>query len=75
MTDIAIPYLKQINQSCGYVVRLSSRSPQGSVSFTGEFSPNFDLKNMISTSTKDFSPKKKDLNSPEKLPDFYDKFQ
>jgi hypothetical protein len=54
MTDIAIPYLNQINQSCGYVVRLSS-----SVSSTGEFLPNFDLKNMISTSTKDFSQNKK----------------
>ncbi len=29
-----------------------------SVSFTGEFSPNFDLKNMISTYTKDFWWKK-----------------
>jgi hypothetical protein len=28
------------------------------ISFTGEFSPNFDLKNMISTKTNDFSWKK-----------------
>jgi len=28
------------------------------ISFTGEFSPNFDLKNMISTYTNDFSWKK-----------------
>jgi hypothetical protein len=39
--------------------------------FTGEFSPNFDLKNMISTYTKDLSWKKNDLNSP----DFREKFQ
>jgi hypothetical protein len=29
------------------------------VSFINEFSPNFDLKNMISTNTKDFSWEKK----------------
>jgi hypothetical protein len=29
-----------------------------SISFIGEFLPNFDLKNMISTYTKDFSWKK-----------------
>jgi hypothetical protein len=31
------------------------RTPPPTVSATGEFSPNFDLKNMISTYTKDFS--------------------
>jgi hypothetical protein len=39
-----------------------------SVSFTGEFSPNFDLKiNMISSYAKDFSlkKKKKDPSSPD----------
>ncbi len=41
ITLLAIPYLKQINQSCGYVVRLSSRSPRSGVSLSGEFSPNF----------------------------------
>jgi hypothetical protein len=41
------------------------------VSFMNEFSPTFDLKNMISTNIKDFSSKKKDPNSP----DFDDKFQ
>jgi hypothetical protein len=49
------------------------------VSFIGEFSSNFDLKNMISTFTKGFSKK----NGPNlldfhnfffKLLDFYDKF-
>jgi hypothetical protein len=37
---------------------------KSSVSFTGEFSPNFDLKNMISPYTKDFSWKK-NPNSPD----------
>jgi hypothetical protein len=41
-----------------------------SVSCTGDFSPNFDLKNMISTYTKDFSWKTKEPN----LPDFEDFF-
>jgi hypothetical protein len=31
----------------------------------GDISPNFDLENMISTYTKDFSWKKNDLNSPD----------
>jgi hypothetical protein len=43
-----------------------------SVSITGEFSPNFDLKIMISSYTKDFSWEK---NGPT-LPDFeFKKFQ
>ncbi len=52
-----------------------------SVSLTGEFSPNFDLKNMISTYTKDFSWKKKRPKFADfedvfnKSPDFYNKFQ
>jgi hypothetical protein len=48
----------------------------------GDISPNFDLKNMISTYTKDFSWKKNDLNSPDfegkiksKSPDFNDEYQ
>ncbi len=54
-------------------------SLQHSVFFTGKFSLNFDLKNMISTYTKDHG--KNDPNSPDfedcfhKLPDFKDKFQ
>jgi hypothetical protein len=50
-----------------------------SVSFTGEFSPNFVLKNIISTKQK-FFMKKIDPNSPAfeeflfKSPDFHDKF-
>jgi len=37
-----------------------------SVSFIGEFLPNFDLKNMISTYTKDFFfGGKNDLNLPD----------
>jgi len=53
----------------------------GSGSQFGKISPNFDLKNMISTYTMDFPwekwpkferfQKKKDSSSP----DFYDKFQ
>jgi hypothetical protein len=57
-----------------------------SVSFTGEFSPNFDLKNLISTYTKDFSWGKKKKKKTAKFtrfsrvfliksPDFHDKFQ
>ncbi len=34
-------------------------------SFTGEFSPNFDLKNMISTYPQDFAWKKYNTNSPD----------
>jgi hypothetical protein len=34
------------------------------VSFTGKFSPNFNVKNMISTYTKDFSWEKSGPNSP-----------
>jgi hypothetical protein len=51
-----------------------------SISFTGEFSPNFHLENIIWTYTKDFSWKEKAQNSPDfeeknsKSPDFYDKF-
>ncbi len=47
----------------------------------GRISPNFDLKNMISTYTKDFPREKYGPNSPDfrenqsKSPDFYDKFQ
>jgi len=67
--------LQQINQSCGYVVRLSSRSPQGGVSFIGEFLPNFDLKNMILTSIKDFSQKKKTQILQKNCQIFNDKFQ
>jgi tRNA splicing ligase len=70
MIDTAIPYLKQINQSCGYVVRLSSRSSGASVSFTSEFPPNFDMKNMILTSTKDFSQKKKGPKFTKKIARF-----
>jgi hypothetical protein len=33
--------------------------------FCGEISPNFDLQNMISTCTKDFSWKKNDPYSPD----------
>jgi hypothetical protein len=47
----------------------------------GRFLPNFDLANVISTYTKDFSWKKglklirfRDILSP-KSPEFYDKFQ
>jgi hypothetical protein len=32
---------------------------------TGEFSSNFDLKNMISTNTKDFFHGENDSNSPD----------
>jgi hypothetical protein len=56
-------------------------TPATSDSSNVEFSPNFDLKNMISTNAKDFSRKKmaqiarflREKNS--KLPDFDDKFQ
>ncbi len=48
----------------------------------GGISPNFDLRNMISTYTKEFPWKKYGPNSPDfrekkksKPPDFYDKFQ
>jgi len=34
------------------------RTLQGSISLIGEFPSHFDLKNMILTNTKDFSPKK-----------------
>ncbi len=50
------------------------------VSFSGEFLPDFDLKNMILTYTKDLSWKNHP-NLPDfedflfKSPDFYDKFQ
>ncbi len=51
-------------------------------SFTGEFSPNFDLKNMISTYPQDFAWKKYNTNSPDFQEFFflspyffYDKFQ
>jgi hypothetical protein len=55
------------------VLGKKNRPPQPTLSvyFTGEFSPNFDLKNMISTYTKDFSMEKKCPNSPES----YDNFQ
>jgi hypothetical protein len=50
--------------------------------FPGQISPNFDLKNMISTYAKDFSKKKYGPNSPDfkdfkkpKSPDFYENFQ
>jgi hypothetical protein len=51
--------------------------------YFGEISPNFDLKNMISTYTKDFSREKKTpkfakfakKKSKSKSPDFYNKFQ
>jgi hypothetical protein len=53
-----------------------------SVSFTGKFSPNFDLKNMVLTYTKEFFMGKKIKLICQnlkkiifKLPDFYDKFQ
>jgi hypothetical protein len=52
-----------------------------SVSFTGKFSPNFDLKNMITTYTKEFSQEKwpkfaRFLNNFfPKLPESYDDFQ
>jgi hypothetical protein len=37
--------------------RFHQKTVRISASFTGEFSPNFDLKIMISTYTKNFSPK------------------
>jgi hypothetical protein len=52
-----------------------------SVSFTGKFSPNFELKNMVSTYTKEFFMKKKSKISRfwkkknSKSQDFYDMFQ
>jgi hypothetical protein len=41
--------------SIGYPDDQSRGIELASVSFTGEFSPNFDLKNMNSTYTKEFS--------------------
>jgi hypothetical protein len=52
-----------------------------SVSFHGKFSPNFDLKNMILTYTKDFSWEKRaqicqiSIYENSKLPEPYDNFQ
>jgi hypothetical protein len=45
-------------------------------SSNGEFSPNFDLKNMISTNAKDYSWNRQIFKGKNpKLPDFDDKFQ
>jgi hypothetical protein len=54
--------------------RVGSLMGPTNISFTGEFSPNFDLKNKISTYPKHFSCPKK-IYLFFKLPDFYDKFQ
>jgi len=57
-----------------------SLSITGSVFFWGQISPDFDLKNMISTYTKDFPWEKWAKFAKKKIPnskslDFYAKFQ
>jgi hypothetical protein len=85
--NIQWTFFKMGGPNKNYIVLLPlhSRVQRGQVSdffiFLGEISPNFNLKNMISTYAKDFAWKKMTQihqiknKIKSKSPDFYDKFQ